>query len=72
MYIENSRTANKKKFKRSITDKLRKKGKWNHIKCSIKTKKKAQKEQKSNTGTKKKDNTETTVMDIVDINPANQ
>ena len=44
MYIENSRTAIKKKFKRSITDKLRKKGKWNHIKCSIKTKKKAQKE----------------------------
>ena len=38
MYIANSRANNlKKRFKRSITDMLRKERKWNHIKCSVKT-----------------------------------
>ena len=38
MYIANSRATSKKakKKKRSVTDMLRKKGKWNHIKYSIK------------------------------------
>ena len=45
---------------------LRKKRKWNHIKCSLKTTKIAEKVEDKN---RNKDNKQKTVPNMIDINP---